>query len=159
VFSRFLDLDTPIEARSIDQRLYDARLALRIIAGQPWNGIGLGAYWDVARTFDPAAAVVHNVPLLVTAELGLPGLLLWVWLVTAPFWALRQGAKTRPHQHAALLPPLSPAQLTPWAAMLVMSFFDTMVWFSSNWQTAILFALLMAHLTWNITRPALRSPT
>jgi O-antigen ligase len=167
VFSRFLALDTPIEARSIDQRLYDARLALRIIAGQPWSGIGLGAYWDVARTFDPDAAVVHNVPLLVTAELGLPGLFLWLWLVTAPFWTLRRGAKTRPHQHATPLPPLtpspphplSPAQLTPWAAMLVMSFFDTMVWFSSNWQTAILFALLMAHLTWNITRPALRSPT
>jgi hypothetical protein len=170
VFSRFLDLDTPIEARSIDQRLYDARLALRIIAGQPWSGIGLGAYWDVARTFDPDAAVVHNVPLLVTAELGLPGLLLWVWLVTAPFWPLRQGAKTRPHQHTTPPHPLTPSPLhpftpspppplPPWVAMLVMSFFDTMVWFSSNWQTAILFALLLAHLTWNTTRPALRSPT
>jgi O-antigen ligase len=144
VFSRFIALDTPIEARSIQQRLYDTEIALRLIIDHPWSGVGLGYYVDSAQLLDPNASRVHNVPLLVTAELGFPGLLLWLGLVLAPLWVLAKKWKTKgqtwQRRQAA-------AQLAPWLAMLVINLFDTMLWFSSNWQTAILFALLAAHVT------------
>jgi hypothetical protein len=38
------------------------------------------------------------------------------------------------------------AQVAPWVAMIVANTFDTMLWLSSNWQTSILFALLLANL-------------
>jgi hypothetical protein len=46
------------------------------------------------------------------------------------------------------------AALAPWVAMLVLNFFDTMLWWSSNWQTAILFALLIAYMA---ERPGARA--
>ncbi len=142
-FSRFFALDSPIEATSINQRLHDAALALEIIGDRPLTGVGLGNYVDAAERLDADAARVHNVGLLVTAELGLPGLLLWAALMVAPFWLLvrkRGNADARfAFRHAA-------AQLAPWVAMLVVNTFDTMLWLNSNWQTSILFALLVANL-------------
>jgi len=131
---RLLALDTPLEAQSIADRLRDARLALDVIGRSPWRGVGLGRYQDVATLLDPAAARVHNVTLLVTAELGLPGLLLWLLLALAPFSLVWRGR-------------LDPAGLPPWLAMLVINLFDTTLWWSSNWQTAILFGLLLARVS------------
>lgn len=136
VVSRLLALDTPLEAQSIADRLRDTRLALDVIARSPWRGVGLGRYLDVATLLDPAAARVHNATLLITAELGLPGLLLWLLLALAPFWLVWRGR-------------LDPAGLPPWLAMLIINLFDTTLWWSSNWQTAILFGLLLA----GVSRP------
>jgi O-antigen ligase len=82
--SRLTNLDAPSEAQSLNQRIDDARLALQLIAKNPLTGVGLGSYTDVAQTVNPQAARVHNVLLLVTAELGLPGLLPLLWLLLAP---------------------------------------------------------------------------
>lgn len=128
--SRLTHLDAPSEAQSLNQRVDDARLALQLIAENPLTGVGLGSYTDVAKEINPAAARVHNVLLLVTAELGLPGLLLLLWLFLSPFTAR----------------PLRAAAIAPWVAMLVIGFFDTTLWLTSNWQTAVLFALLAANL-------------
>lgn len=135
VLSRFTSLDTLVEARSLQERLYDYRLSLQVIASHPWTGVGLGNYTDFARLLDPNANRVHNVPLLVTAELGLPGTLLWLWLMAAPFALLSSRALTA-----------SPYSIIPWVAMIIINLFDTMLWWSSNWQTAVLFALLVAQL-------------
>ncbi len=134
VLSRFVALDTPIEARSLDERVSDSRLALALIADHPWRGVGLGNYTDYAQTMAAGARRVHNVLLLVTAELGLPGGLLWLWLALAPLLAGRR-SKNRALSKAV------------WLAMLAMSQLDTMVWVSGNWQTAVLFALLAANMT------------
>ena len=128
--SRLTHLDAPSEAQSLNQRVDDARLALQLIAKNPLTGVGLGSYTDVAKEINPAAARVHNVLLLVTAELGLPGLLLLLWLFLSPF-------ATRPLRASAV---------APWVAMLVIGFFDTTLWLTSNWQTAVLFTLLAANL-------------
>lgn len=128
--SRLTHLDAPSEAQSLNQRVDDARLALQLIADNPLTGVGLGSYTDVAKAVNPQAARVHNVVLLVTAELGLPGLVLLLWLLLAPF----------------TYRPLRATALAPWVGMLVIGLFDTTLWLTSNWQTAVLFGLLMTNL-------------
>lgn len=129
VFSRFLRLGTAIEAESIANRLRDARLALELTAAHPWRGVGLGAFHPAALTLHKEASLVHNVPLLAAAELGLVALLLWACLAFAPF--LRQDSAVA-------------GRLAPWLLMIVVGMFDVTLWWGHNWQTAILFALLAA---------------
>lgn len=148
VLSRFLALDTPIEAQSLNQRLADDRLALQVIGRYPWFGVGLGNYVDVAREIEPEASRVHNVPLYVTAESGILATGLWLWLMVSPFiWWWRGRASRRNPNLQPASPALTSAQLAAWGAMIIMNMFDTMVWWSSNWQTAILFALLVVQTT------------
>jgi O-antigen ligase len=138
VLSRLINLKTPIEATSVNQRLSDGRVALQLINQHPWRGVGLGNYPGAAQRLDPDAHRVHNVPLYVTAELGLPATLLWLWLMLAPFLQRQKE--------------LSKVSLLPaWTAMVVINMFDTMVWWSSNWQTAILFALLVGQTAQSLT--------
>lgn len=84
VVGRFLDLDQPLEQRSLLERTRDTALALRLLHAHPWTGVGIGRYVEAAQTLDPLAGLVHNVPLLWGAELGWPGLLLWLWLWLTP---------------------------------------------------------------------------
>ncbi len=128
--SRLTNLDAPSEAQSLNQRLADARLALELITDHPLSGVGLGSYTDAAQEVNPDAARVHNVLLLVTAELGLPGLLFLLWLLLSPF----------------TFRPLRAMAIAPWVAMLIIGLFDTTLWLTSNWQTAVLFGLLAALL-------------
>ncbi len=123
-------MDAPSEAQSLNQRLADARLALELITDHPLSGVGLGSYTDAAQEVNPDAARVHNVLLLVTAELGLPGLLFLLWLLLSPF----------------TFRPLRAMAIAPWVAMLIIGLFDTTLWLTSNWQTAVLFGLLAALL-------------
>jgi O-antigen ligase len=146
VFSRFFSLDTPIEAQSIAQRLHDYSLAVEVIQDNPLFGTGLGYYIDTAQRLDPDAARVHNVALLVTAELGMVGLIFWLGLMLSPFWLLLRGRMATEIGGGDFSFTYPAAQVAPWAAMLVANTFDTMLWLSSNWQTSILFALLLANL-------------
>jgi O-antigen ligase len=151
IFSRLFSLDTPIEAQSIDQRLHDATLAVQIIRDDPLVGTGLGYYIDAAQALDADAARVHNVALLVTAELGLGGLIFWLWLMLSPFWLLLRGRMSSEIGGRDFGYVYPAAQVAPWVAMLVANTFDTMLWLSSNWQTSILFALLLANLVRPVT--------
>lgn len=130
--SRVVTLNSTVEAISINQRLADARRALIIIGQHPFFGVGLGQYIEAARKINPVAVVVHNVPLLVTAELGLIGLLLLLWLTLS-------GLRSRP------------SALAPWLAVLIIGFFDITLWLTSSWQTAVLFAFITANLSQDIT--------
>ncbi len=139
VFSRFFALNTPTEAQSISERLRDSALAVTLIRDHPLTGVGLGQYVDAAQQLDDTAVRVHNAGLIVAAELGLPGFLLWLWLMVAPFWLW-----LRPGGYAVRYPASLGPSLAPWVAMWVINTFDTTLWLSGNWQTAILFALLAA---------------
>ena len=141
VFSRFFALDTPTEAQSISERLRDSALAVSLVRDHPLMGVGLGQYVDAAQQLDDSAVRVHNAGLMVAAELGLPGFLLWLWLMVAPFWLW-----LRPGGYAARYPAALGPSMAPWVAMLVINTFDTTLWLSGNWQTAISFALLAAHV-------------
>lgn len=130
--SRLSNFDQPLEATSINERMKAIKLAQEVIVMNWQRGVGLGNYADYAKGLDEAAFTVHNIPLLMLAELGLPGGLLWLWLILAPFFL-------------ALNSRLTLSQLAPWSAMLVIGLFDVTLWLTTHWQTAILFALLLAH--------------
>jgi O-antigen ligase len=146
-FSRFVNLESAIEAKSISERLGSAGIALELIATHPWRGVGLGRFVAAAQAIGPNAGRVHNVPLLIAAELGIIGLLLWLWLVLAPFWRLWRPMAMNTTGH-----PVRPAafQFAPWVAMIVLNLFDTTLWLGENWQTALLFVVLAAHLIYSV---------
>lgn len=138
VMSRLVNLDEPLEARSINQRLEDARLALQLARENPLMGVGLGYNVDAASQIDEHAARVHNVLLLALAELGIPGLVLILLLLLSPLFAFVPLLRRREYQRAA-------TGLAPWVAVIVVNQFDTTLWLNGNWQTAILFALAASH--------------
>lgn len=135
VLSRFLALERPLEARSISQRLQDARVALEILFAYPFSGSGLGRFVETAGTMTAGTGRVHNVFLLVAAELGIVGLGLVSWLLLWPPISLLRICSTRRQLAFA-------GALSPWLVMLVVNQLDTTLWVTSNWQTAILFALV-----------------
>ena len=61
-------------------------------ATTPLGGVGLGGFKSAYgervgfRAADPARAASHNTPVTVAAELGVPGLLLFAWLVATALW-------------------------------------------------------------------------
>ncbi len=136
--SRLSNFDQPLEATSINERMAAIKLAQQVIMINWQRGVGLGNYADYAKGLDAAAFTVHNIPLLMLAELGVPGGLLWLWLILAPFYLVINRRVTL-------------AQLAPWCAMLVIGLFDVTLWLTTHWQTAILFALLLAHLNTPVT--------
>jgi O-antigen ligase len=138
--SRVIHLSTPGEAQSLNQRIADGKLALDIIGRYPLMGVGLGNYTDAAQVIDPAAARVHNVPLLVTAELGIPGGLVLLLLGLSPLGFLLRRSAAHPKPAGAS------DVLALWVAMLVIGVFDTTLWLAGNWQTAILFALICSQI-------------
>jgi hypothetical protein len=177
VLSRFLALNTPIEAESLNRRVADTEIAWELISDHPWRGVGLGYYTDAAVLLHADARRVHNVPLFVTAEVGILGGVFWLWLAMGPFLRGRDSRGTGTQGNSAELsgtqeepseflrvPALGLARasshefasvIAPWLAMLVIGFFDTTLWLTSNWQTAVLFALLAA----NLTRPVVFQQT
>lgn len=136
--TRFFDLNTTVEARSMFERLRDVRIAWTLIWDHPWTGVGLGNYVASAQLIDRSARVVHNVPLLVTAELGVLGGLLWLWLGLAPILTAVRGWMGGRRELVF--------QLAPWVALFTISLFHPLPWINTGWRTAILLALLMG--TW-----------
>ena len=91
LLSRMISGDNPVEVRSVTDRLRDAELAVRIIESHPWRGVGAGGFLDAAWPLDPKAVTVHNIPLLIAAEFGLPALALWLLLLAGTFLPARAG--------------------------------------------------------------------
>jgi hypothetical protein len=83
---RLLALDSPLESRSLWERQRDLGVAWQILGQRPFLGVGLGQYLSTAAEITPEASVVHNVPLLIGAELGWLGLTLWLLFWLWPLW-------------------------------------------------------------------------
>ncbi|MEW5986374.1 MAG: O-antigen ligase family protein [Chloroflexota bacterium] len=78
-----------METRSLDERTWLNQAALMLIRPAPLRGVGAGNFSLAVMPLADAVASVkpqpaHNVPLLATAELGLAGGGLWLWLMLAP---------------------------------------------------------------------------
>jgi hypothetical protein len=69
--------------------------------------------------------------LLVTAELGIGGLLIFLWLAVS-------GLRSRVDA------------LAPWIAVLIIGLFDLTLWLTGNWQTSVIFAFIVANLSQDI---------
>jgi O-antigen ligase len=82
--------ETATEFRSLRERGELIGLALHLIAERPLAGVGAGNFALAARDAHSAAGPqpVHNVPLLLAAEVGLLGGVLWFWLWLAPGLAM-----------------------------------------------------------------------
>lgn len=87
--ARFTPSASDTEARSLDERRVLAQVGLDLIRHSPVTGVGAGNFTAAiaplvkdlpATTPQPA----HNLPLLLSAELGLAGGALWIWLMVAP---------------------------------------------------------------------------
>lgn len=139
VAARLRPAASETETRSITERqvLMDASLSL--IRRAPATGIGAGGFSsasvpllrDVPNTLPQP---VHNLPLLLTAELGVLGGALWLWLMLAPMglawraagaWRARDG------------PPVqAPADLWTWsltAALIALAITDLFDFYSWGW--------------------------
>jgi O-antigen ligase len=105
---RLVALDSPLEQRSLWERQRDWGIALQLVGERPFLGTGPGQYLPAAQAVDPAAVTVHNVPLLVAAELGLLGLVVWLafWL-----WPLVRYGRSPAHRGATAV----------WLALIVMA--------------------------------------
>jgi putative inorganic carbon (HCO3(-)) transporter len=83
-------LETPDRATGNRSQLVSE--GLRIAADHPLVGVGLGGFKSAYgervgfRAADPARAASHTTPVTVAAELGVPGLALFVWFVGAALW-------------------------------------------------------------------------
>lgn len=146
VVSRVVLGDNPVELRSVTDRLRDAGIALKLIEDHPWRGVGTGEFLDTARALDPEAITVHNVTLLLTAELGLPGLAFWLWLVAGSLLPALRGLRNPEGFRASGDPPLAVIWLPPWVASLVIGQFDPNPWPLLMLISAILFGLMIGSL-------------
>jgi O-antigen ligase len=84
-----------VEIRSVEERLLLGEAALGLIRLRPWLGVGLGGFSAALYRLTPEAVSyyeeftpVHNIMVLATAELGILGGLLWLFLIVSPWLAL-----------------------------------------------------------------------
>ncbi len=149
VLNRWFQLDTLIEARSIHERLRDAQIALHLIAAHPWLGVGAGNALASAQLLRADAGSVHNVPLLVTVELGLLGGLCWLSFMLLPLLPSRERFKD--FRLARYLPSHAATARTHaygavWIGLLIAGLFDTPLWLTTSWRAALLLGFLAALL-------------
>jgi O-antigen ligase len=120
VQSRMRPASVAAEQRSLDERGEMVALALRLIGQRPLHGVGAGnfpvAMHAAGSPVEPQ--YVHNVPLLLAAELGVAGGALWLWLWLAPFWLLWRGRAS----------PRLVALVGAWLALGVIALWDSYPW-------------------------------
>lgn len=149
LITRFFHLDDPLEQRSVQDRIHDARQAWSLIRTVPLKGTGsgyyLGALWaGVGEERPPGFRKVHNIPLLAAAELGIPGALLWLWMLLGPPIAL---ARQNRHRHPdAAERAACAAPCAGWAAAfvsaLILSMLDNYLYITTVWWAALYLGVL-----------------
>jgi O-antigen ligase len=128
--SRFIQLETPLETRSLSDRRREIALTLTVIAERPLLGVGAGHLTAILKARAPKSYVVHHVPLLVTAETGLIGGLLWLWWLGAGFvWAYQNARRGSGRALALWLSLVVPGLFGPW-------------WPTISWRVGVLLALV-----------------
>lgn len=152
--TRFFRPNDPLEQRSVQDRLTDMRQAWGLIRAVPLKGTGsgyyVGALWaGVGEDRPPGFRKVHNVPLLAAAELGIPGAILWLWMLLAPPIALAQVRwEAREDTEGA--------QRAGWAAAfvsaLVLSMLDNYLYVPSVWWAALYLGVLAGQWAQSETR-------
>ena len=126
VISR-LSVAVATEQVSIDERLAQTALAWRLLSRHPLAGVGAGnfALYNSSAIAGLPAQRVHNVPLLIASELGVPGVVLWLVSVGAVIVA-----GVRSSRAATTIWPI--VLTSALIALLVIAQFDYYGWTSSQ---------------------------
>jgi O-antigen ligase len=127
----------PFETFSVAQREEMIDVAVQLIADRPLTGVGAANFSAASRTVTAqhyALDWVHNVPLLVTSELGLPGLAAFLAMIGS---MIAVGARRWRSRSITLWQALTGGGL---AALLAIMLFDHYLWTAP--QGALLWALL-----------------
>ncbi len=114
---------SPLEDQSISQRIVLIEASAVFIGQHPWLGIGAGNMSMAEFSYPPTQAIaqpVHNVPLLIAVETGLPGLLLWLIPPIAALWGLWHSQRP--------LPPGMLAASASLVALLAVAQLDHYLW-------------------------------
>ena len=84
-----------------------ARVGARMVRTHPLTGVGPDLVPDVYAEYGDVSAVggstahLHNVPLQIAAERGLPALAIWVWFIVMVVRGLLQKLRASPHRALA----------------------------------------------------------
>jgi len=141
--ARLLRLSSPLEATSIRERLEDYGQAWGLIRAVPLKGVGSGYYlaalWaGVGEDRPPGFRKVHNTYLLAAAELGVAGVLLWVWVLLAPVvMAARRAWQGKGSEIDA-----GAGWAAAFVCALVLCTFDSYLYVPSTWWAALFLGLL-----------------
>lgn len=150
LWTRLFDLSAPLEARSLNERAQYVAAALDVIRLHPWTGVGSGLYLHAL----PAAlgqTAVHNAPLLATAELGIVGGALWLWLNWA-WLGVPWPARPKPGTTAAYT--VFHVAVASWLALFAIGLVDNHTWLTASWRAAIMVGLLAGALAAAVRRGA-----
>lgn len=148
--SRLL-LDEPMEQQSVSERIVLAEVSAVLIMQHPWLGVGAGNMPLVELAYPATRAIgepVHNLPLLIGAETGILGLLLWLIPPISLLWTTWRRRRT--------LPPAALAASAALAALLVVAQLDHYLW---SLPTGSLFYWLALALVALWLRPAPENPS
>jgi O-antigen ligase len=129
VLDRLTAARSALETSSVFERLDLAQAAVKLIAARPLTGVGIGNFEIESRVWLAASTPsgrVHNVPLLIASELGLPGL--GIWLIGVG-WLLSSSFRTYRRSGSAVWPAVAVSSIV---AMLVMLLLDYYWWTSSQ---------------------------
>jgi len=143
VAQRLLHLNTRLEQMSLRERWEDIGQALVLIRAQPLRGVGTGYYiaalWAAIGnrmpTGYPGFRIVHNAFLLATAELGIVGGGLWLWLLGEPLLSTRTRS-SRGH-------PIDDLNLkSAFLGAFILSLFDNYLYLPATWWPALFLGIL-----------------
>jgi O-antigen ligase len=143
VVTRFSGQEVPTEQQSVLDRAWMIQQSLSMIRDRPLLGVGAGGFEISLARRDPGSfniEPIHDLPLLVTSELGLPGVLIAAGL--AGVLAIGAFRSSRP---PAIL--LSAAL----AGLGVVSLFDHYLWSLAPGRT-LLWALMGLWAGWYVER-------
>jgi len=123
-----------VEIRSVDERAVLEAAAWTLIREHPWLGVGYANFAVALLARQPEALAaypiyqpVHRVPLLAAAELGVPGLALWLAMAAGPWTAIWFRRRAWPPATASGVLAVSAA--AGLAALTVISWFDFYPWY------------------------------
>ena len=149
VMSRVKSIGDPDDPSNRD-RIAMLRMGTRMVKDHPITGVGPEMVERVYPQYrDPLAVKptnphLHNVPMQIAAERGLPALAAWLWFVIVALWGLWQ--QLRVSQAKAL----AAAGLAAMVAMLVAGQFE----YNFGDSEFLMLLLGLITLPWAATRPA-----
>src|SRR5687767_7072280 len=120
IFTRAGGTNVATETFSTQARIWLMQQAFEIIQAHPLLGVGIGAYLIEYAQRAPTGSLMepdHNLPLLVTAELGLPGILVLAGLTVSILSGLPRARRPQALVFSAAL-----------AGLCVTALFDHYLW-------------------------------